>query len=420
MTESASGNADDLRRPAAPPPWVSSGATDLGAVRKLNEDAFLERSDVGLWVVADGMGGHSAGDFASTRIVESLQALAVPDDREQFADAVEGTLLTVHDELMGEAERRGPRTVIGSTVLATLLAGDRATTLWAGDSRLYRLRGGVLSQLTRDHSLVQDLVEAGELTPEQAEHHPQSNIITRAVGAGEELEIERRTDRVAPGDILLLCSDGLGRVVPPEEIIATLRETPVEAAARALIDKALAFRTTDNVTAIVVRVDAVPSARGTADTGDAGADEADDTDEPTEPAAATPDPDDTEATQPLRPRPEPAGAAPIDAPDFSTEPSEYAEADPHAAFAGARPLDAVRFDDNPGDAAGEGESTSDWEPEQLRDLTMIGVPPSPRRPPSSTPDRRDEVAGRSALRGWPAVLLVVAGFAVILAALYLF
>ncbi|NBC34055.1 MAG: hypothetical protein GVY13_15375 [Alphaproteobacteria bacterium] len=403
MTENAS--VGDAGEAEGDRPWVSSGATDLGAVRKLNEDAFLDRSEVGLWVVADGMGGHSAGDFASKRIVESLEALAVPIDPEQFADAVEGTLLTVHDELTEEAERRGPNTVIGSTVLATLLAGNQATTLWAGDSRLYRMRGGHLTQLTRDHSLVQDLVDAGELTSEQAEHHPQSNIITRAVGAGDDLEIERRTDRVAPGDILLLCSDGLGRVVPPEDIVATLSETPVEAAAGALIDKALAFRTTDNVTAIVVRIDGVPDAAAVAGP--------EDDDEPTEPGTARPRGDESESTLPSAWRAAGAAAPEIDTvPDFGPD---NAGADREIAPGEEAADDAIPFSDS------EGGEEDDWRPisapegDQPRDLTMIGVPP--RRTAAAA--MNEAPAGKRAARGWPAILLVAAGFAVILAALYL-
>lgn len=411
--------------PAPPPNWVSSGATDLGAVRKLNEDAFLDRGDVGLWAVADGMGGHSAGDYASSLIIERLQEIVPPENPGDFADTIEGTLLTIHDELTVEARRRGPKTVIGSTVVAVFLAGNTATMLWAGDSRLYRLRGSSLTQLTRDHSLVQDLVEAGELTQEQAEHHPQSNIITRAVGAGDELEVERRTDRVAPGDILLLCSDGLGRVVPQEDIVATLLETGIEDAAQGLIDKALAFRTNDNVTAVVIRVDRTAAADHAA--GDAaGITRGGAPDE-----AGRPADEDEESTLPSRRRPMLPGAAEGQAtPDFG---DAAADAKPAPEFDPVSepwtpPRDLMPEEaGKSAEADADADTADDWDRQDNRhhgagqagELAMIGVPPPPRQP-GDTLARRDAKAGTRAVRGWPAVVLVAAGFAAILAALYLF
>lgn len=396
--------------------WVSSGGTHLGRVRKLNEDAFLDRGEVGLWVVADGMGGHSAGDFASSLIVDSLETLDPRAAGGEFADAVESTLKAVHDELMREAERRGPRTVIGSTVLALVLNGDQAIMLWAGDSRLYRLRGHGLVQLTRDHSLVQDLVDAGELTPEQAEHHPQSNVITRAVGAGETLEIDRRDERVSAGDVLLLCSDGLGRVVPADDIVATLRETPTEDAAAALIDKALAFGTTDNVTAVVVRVDSVTTP-GAATEGEALID-----DDATVRPGAIDDEDDDEPTLPSGRRP---GAQnnvvkPKPSRRRSGARSRRPPAPRESTERGSAP--APVLDEATLDEAMLDEVTLD---ETMFGATMVGVPRSPPPAASTTPSPSGdgnagrEPGGRRTLFGWPAILVVVVVFLALLAGLYL-
>ena len=233
---------------------ASTALTHVGSVRKHNEDACLERPDIGLWVVADGMGGHQAGDVASRTIVESLAAIPVPSDAGSFIAEVRARLKESNQQLLEEAQRRGGDAVIGSTVVALLAHGAFFAALWAGDSRLYRLRGGVLQQLTRDHSQVQEMVDAGLLAPEAAERHPYANVITRAVGTSPALELDKVTDRLATGDIYLLCTDGLSKMVSDDEIAAILRDAPFGEVGEALIDAALARGGKDNVTAITVRV----------------------------------------------------------------------------------------------------------------------------------------------------------------------
>lgn len=232
--------------------FTASSATDVGRVRRHNEDSYLERSDIGLWAVADGMGGHEAGDLASQTIVKCLDQVQSPTDAAGFLGSVNRRIHEAHDSLRQEAARRGDGRVIGSTVVALLVRNGHFACLWAGDSRAYLLRDGNLRQVSRDHSLVQDLIEAGQIAPEGAESHPHANVVTRAVGASDQLELEKRNEALRNGDVFLLCSDGLSRLAEPEEIAETMRRHPGEDGARALVDLALDRGAPDNVTVVVV------------------------------------------------------------------------------------------------------------------------------------------------------------------------
>ncbi len=241
-----------------PPPqygFASAAATHVGAVRKHNEDACLDRGEIGLWAVADGMGGHEAGDVASRMIVETLDTIAAPADAGSFLAEVRNALGQINERLLTEASRRGPDTIIGSTVVVLLAHGSHFACLWAGDSRLYRFRGGVLEQVSRDHSQVQELIDAGTVTEEEAERHPLANIITRAVGTQPELTLDKVSDRLAVNDVFLLCSDGLTKMVPETEIAAVLEVEPITRVPEALIALALAHGGKDNVTVVAVQVE---------------------------------------------------------------------------------------------------------------------------------------------------------------------
>jgi serine/threonine protein phosphatase Stp1 len=157
-----------------------------------------------------------------------------------------------HAALREEAMRRGPDVMVASTVVVMLARGGHFACLWAGDSRAYLLRGGTLRQITRDHSLVQELLEAGAIEPDQVENHPRANVITRAVGAElGEFALDKVSDRLVPGDRFLLCSDGLCKTLPDGEL-ASLLGLPDGAPPQALIDAALAMNASDNVTAVTV------------------------------------------------------------------------------------------------------------------------------------------------------------------------
>lgn len=222
-------------------------------VRRVNEDACLDRPNLGLWAVADGMGGHDAGDVASRLIVEGLARVPPPTDAAAFLRAVEGALQEANRALLAEAARRGPGRIVGSTVVVLIITGRRFACVWVGDSRLYLFRDGRLRQISRDHSRVQDLVDRGLLSPEAARDHPQANVVTRAVGAAERLDLETREGPVLPEDVFLLCSDGLTKMLTDDEIAEALGRTPTAEAARVLTDLALARGAVDNVTVVAVR-----------------------------------------------------------------------------------------------------------------------------------------------------------------------
>jgi serine/threonine-protein phosphatase Stp1 len=224
----------------------------MGTVRRRNEDAVLERVEIGLWAVADGAGGHERGDYASSRIIAALRQVVPALSGLSLVEAVKGSLAEVNREVRAKAVTIGPNALIGSTVAVLLIWDDQSCCLWAGDSRLYRMRAGRLHQLSRDQSHVQDLVDRGEILPEAAAAHPMSNIVTNLIGAFDQLVLEERRDRLQPGDILLLCSDGLSSTLGDAEMAHILTGSPLAAAADRLIEQALDQGARDNVSAVVV------------------------------------------------------------------------------------------------------------------------------------------------------------------------
>jgi len=250
--------ADDAPPPdpapvsAAPVRIESWAATHEGRVRAHNEDGYLVCDREGLWAVADGMGGHEGGEWASGRIVQALEAAAAATEGalEPACAAAADAIRAANREILAEAKSRGKQ--MGSTVVALIVKGNDYAILWVGDSRAYRLRGGALAQLSRDHSQVQEMVGRGLMTPEQAVGHPMGHILSRAVGVQAEVEVETVTGEVQPGDIFLLCSDGLHGVVGDSEIAAHFsREAPGRALDE-LVELTLANGAPDNVTGIVV------------------------------------------------------------------------------------------------------------------------------------------------------------------------
>lgn len=230
--------------------WVSSGISDVGNVRKINEDAILDRPQTGLWVVADGMGGHDAGDVASSAIVGSLAKLGDFDRPKEFVDAVEDRLIDVNRRLY-EASGADGR-VIGSTVAAVLALPGHCLCMWAGDSRVYRLRNFVLEELTTDHSEVEELIAEGSLRREDADDYPGENVITRAVGGEEDLFLEVRLFELRHKDRYLICSDGLYKDVSFDEIREFLSDGAITSACQKLLDCAKSRRCSDNVSIIGV------------------------------------------------------------------------------------------------------------------------------------------------------------------------
>lgn len=234
--------------------WRSAARTDTGKVRARNEDAFLALPEQGLWVVADGMGGHQNGALASRLIVEQLAEPSM-GDLPQRLDELRKRLHTLNRRLGQEltVTSEHPDPVIGSTVVALLIEGDRAACVWAGDSRCYLWRGNRLYQLSRDHSLLQQLINEQQLSPSEAAQHPAAHALTRAIGASDELKLEILELDTLPGDTFLLCSDGLYQGVSVDNLGAALNLPSPQLTLNRLFQQALDGPARDNLSAVVIR-----------------------------------------------------------------------------------------------------------------------------------------------------------------------
>jgi serine/threonine protein phosphatase PrpC len=232
--------------------YESSARTHVGTVRRRNEDAVLERADVGLWAVADGAGGHHRGEYASGCVIAALRDLPLAASGRLFFEEIKMTLRQLNRQLRQQAASIDPTALIASTVVAVLISGNQSFCLWAGDSRLYRMRAGDLQQLSRDQSYVQDLVDRGKIGVEAAATHPLANVVCNLIGSSDELVLEERQDELEPGDVLLLCSDGLTRALVDADITDILRNTSVRAAADRLVERALFCSARDNVSAVTI------------------------------------------------------------------------------------------------------------------------------------------------------------------------
>lgn len=228
----------------------SAAGTHPGAVRAANEDSILSRDDLKLWVVADGMGGHANGQWASATVVSALDAVRLGEG-DPYPYLL-GALYAGNGAIVRAAVAAGAS--MGTTVVALHLGAGEVTGLWVGDSRIYRARGGVLTQLTRDHSVVQELVDRGSLSAADAETHPMAHVLSRAVGIEEELAHDAFRDAALAGDTYLLCSDGLSKVLPHDLIEQRLAASPARAV-ELLIADTLAAGAPDNVSVIIVALE---------------------------------------------------------------------------------------------------------------------------------------------------------------------
>jgi serine/threonine protein phosphatase PrpC len=239
-----------VRRPVK---WVSSSASNVGTVRAVNEDAVLEKAEVGLWVVADGMGGHEAGNVASQMTVESLSELDKPQLLNDFVNQIESRIIDVNERLLEYSEVMLDGRVSGSTVLCLVIYGYAGVCLWMGDSRLYQYRGNKLMRRSRDHSQVSELLQAGAITEDEAKNHPESNVITRAVGTSDIPYLDMDVFDVQLGDVLLLCSDGLYNALDEVSISTCLDCAEPDEMVTKLIDAAVEHGAADNVSVIAVK-----------------------------------------------------------------------------------------------------------------------------------------------------------------------
>lgn len=239
-----------VRRPIR---WASCAATNVGTVRAVNEDAVLDKPELGLWAVADGMGGHEAGNVASQMIIEALGELDKPGVLNDFIDRIENRIIDVNERLLEYSEIMLDGRVSGSTVVALVIYGYAGVCLWMGDSRLYQYRGNRLQQISHDHSQVSELLQAGAITVEEARHHPESNVITRAVGTNDVPYLDVDVFDVQLGDVFLLCSDGLYNALDEDSIAACLECAEPEQIVTQLIDSALAHGAADNVSVVAIK-----------------------------------------------------------------------------------------------------------------------------------------------------------------------
>jgi serine/threonine protein phosphatase PrpC len=254
--------------------WSGFGASDRGLVRPMNQDAFFADNRLQLWAVADGMGGHPGGDVASQLVIDTLSRIATAEtDRlrgsgEQIVPALRGIAESAHHAILDHTRLRPDLVGMGTTLTLLHISSHpcpTATIVHEGDSRAYLWRRGTLTQLTRDHSMVEEYVRQGLLSPSQALHHPQRHVLSRALGLGSESDVDVTTERLEAEDVLLLCTDGLTKMVDDTRLEAAIttsihytrsrRDAPLphlEALCRILMTEAIQAGGVDNVTIVMV------------------------------------------------------------------------------------------------------------------------------------------------------------------------
>ncbi len=236
--------------------WRSAALSHCGVRHRENEDSCLARPEVGLWAVADGMGGHADGHIASRTLCRALGRIPASGSLPELAMSVDAAIAEANDTLLIRGTSAQPPTVIGTTAAVLVIHSGYGVCTWCGDSRVHLVRDGEAFLLTRDHSLIQEMLDRGEIDREAARDHRAGHIVSRAVGVGSVAEIERIAIEVWPGDRFLLCTDGISRHVSVPELAELVVDDP-EAAVRGVVDLAQARGATDDVTAIAVSLDAV-------------------------------------------------------------------------------------------------------------------------------------------------------------------
>lgn len=233
--------------------FETGAATDTGRVRDHNEDSYFVRPESGVWVVADGMGGHDAGDFASQTITGEMETVGFSISAGDLQARFMERLGRAHHKIGEHAIALGGGTV-GATLVALLVYEDSFACVWSGDSRIYRMRNGQLEQLTRDHTEVRELLDAGMISAEEAENWPRKNVITRAIGVTDQPHCDVISGDIRIGDTFLLCSDGLTEHNSDPDLALALGRAPTaQAACNDLIAQTLDRGAKDNVTSVVVR-----------------------------------------------------------------------------------------------------------------------------------------------------------------------
>ncbi|MCI4678284.1 protein phosphatase 2C domain-containing protein [Rhodoblastus acidophilus] len=233
-------------------PFSSAAATHVGLVRERNEDSMIALPEVGLWAVADGMGGHQAGAYASACVTDALAKIEPAPDVEALARAGRERIVEANAQIFAFS-RKVAGGVAGATVAALFAADRRVACLWCGDSRIYRVRDGAIEQLTHDHTELQEYIDRGALAREEADHWPNRNVLTRAIGVAETPQLDAAFGDLRPDDTFVVCSDGLTIHVSDAEIQSALRGRAARAGCDHLVELALSRGGKDNVSVIVVQ-----------------------------------------------------------------------------------------------------------------------------------------------------------------------
>lgn len=229
----------------------TGATTHVGKVRRRNEDAFVTRPDIGLWAIADGMGGGDYGDVASRTVVDALASIEPQQTAAQLLSRCEEQIVRANRWLNMMATERDVS--IGTTIAVLLIYDGHYACIWSGDSRIYLVRNDTIVQLTRDHTEAQELVEEGKLSPAEAERWPGRNLLTRAVGVRDDPELEIEQGMLETGDVFVICSDGLTAHVSRAEILKAVTAGHPQQACRELQTLTLERGAVDNVTIIVIR-----------------------------------------------------------------------------------------------------------------------------------------------------------------------
>ncbi|MCH9643896.1 MAG: protein phosphatase 2C domain-containing protein [Gammaproteobacteria bacterium] len=235
--------------------WSCSAVTHTGHKRAQNEDAYLIDPELGLWAVADGMGGHRDGRLASQTIISNLSKLKPTPSYKAMQEQLRHCLTDVNYSLYHKGLTTPPYDVSGSTVALMLTQHQRCQCLWAGDSRIYLLRDRKLRQLSRDHSYVQKLIDNGNISLKEARNHPKANLITKAIGIHATVHIDAVALNAEVGDRFLICSDGLYNELSDKEIVSFLKQPSIEKACKEMLQLALSRDANDNITIVIVAFD---------------------------------------------------------------------------------------------------------------------------------------------------------------------
>jgi len=246
----------------------AGAATHVGRVRQRNEDNYLVATGRGLWAVADGMGGHKAGDVASRVVIEELDAIVAPSTAAELLANCEARMIVANSRLKNLSDERDGA-LVGTTVAVLLVFDAFYAGVWSGDSRIYRIHQDRIEQISLDHSEIQELISEGKLNAEEARSWPRKNVITRAIGVHDNPELEMKSGTMEPGDIFVLCTDGLTTHVEDQEILALASQHQPQEACDLLVSLTLDRGAFDNVTVVVVHFNpAAPHTVSAASTGE--------------------------------------------------------------------------------------------------------------------------------------------------------